>query len=230
MKSTVKDVMTTRVVWVKKSASFREMAHALRENRISAFPVLDEEGKVIGVVSESDLLAKEARNGEHDGLTGMVSDLLHHNELVKARGITAGELMTSPPVTVGPEDTVEHAARLLYKRKVKRLPVVDVAGHLAGIVSRADVLAVFDRPDEDIRREVNAEILFDQVLGDPNRLSVAVKDGVVTLAGTPETEGIGREIVDQTRHVQGVVAVRDRLSYPPPKDSGYDPCVMFPSD
>lgn len=229
MKSIVKDVMTTRVVWVKKSASFREMVCALRDNRVSAFPVLDDEGKVIGVVSEADMLTKEALGGDHDGLPGMVTGLLHHKDLVKARGITAGDLMTAPPVTVGPEDTVGHAARLMYTRKVKRLPVVDVDGHLAGIVSRADVLAVFDRPDEDIRREVNAEILFDQVLGDPNRLSVAVKDGVVTLAGTPETEGIGREIVDQTRHIQGVVAVRDRLNYPP-KGSGYDPAVMFPAD
>ena len=230
MKSTVKDVMTTRVVWVKKSASFREMARALQDNRVSAFPVLDDEGKVIGVVSEADMLTKEAFNVDHDGLTGKVSDLLHHNDLVKAQGITAGDLMTAPAVTVRPEDTVEHAARLMYTRKVKRLPVVDVNGHLAGIVSRADVLVVFDRPDEDIRREVNAEVLFDQVLGDPDRLSVAVKDGVVTLAGTPETEAIGREIVNQTRHIQGVVAVRDRLSYPPPKGSGFDPCVMFPAD
>jgi CBS domain-containing protein len=230
MKSTVKDVMTTRVVWVKKSASFREMARALRENRISAFPVLDDEGKVIGVVSEADMLTKEALGGEHDGLPGMVTDLLHHKDRVKARGITAGDLMTAPPVTVGPEDTVKHAARLMYTRKVKRVPVVDADGHLAGILSRADVLAVFDRPDEDIRREVNAEVFFDQVLGDPDRLSVAVKDGVVTLAGTPETEAIGREIVDQTRHIQGVVAVRDRLSYPPPKDSGYDSAIMFSTD
>ncbi len=230
MKSTVKDVMTTRVVWVKKSAPFREMARALRDNRVSAFPVLDDEGKVIGVVSEADLLTKEALGGEHDGLPGIVTDLLHHKDLVKARGITAGDLMTSPPVTAGPEDTVEHAARLMYTRKVKRIPVVDADGHLAGILSRADVLAVFDRPDEDIRREVNAEVLFDQVLGDPDRLSVAVKDGVVTLAGTPETEAIGHEIVDQTRHIQGVVAVRDRLNYPPPKGPGYDPSIMFPAD
>ena len=230
MKSTVKDVMTTRVVWVKKSAPFREMARALRDNRVSAFPVLDDEGKVIGVVSEADLLTKEALGGEHDGLPGIVTDLLHHKDLVKARGITAGDLMTSPPVTAGPEDTVEHAARLMYTRKVKRIPVVDADGHLAGILSRADVLAVFDRPDEDIRREVNAEILFDQVPDDPNRLSVAVKDGVVTLAGMPETEAIGHEIVDQTRHIQGVVAVRDRLNYPPPKGPGYDPSIMFPAD
>jgi len=230
MKSTVKEVMTTRVVWVKKGASFREMARALRENRVSAFPVLDEEGKVIGVVSEADMLTKEALGDERDGLPGMVNDLLHHKDLQKARGITAGDLMTAPPVTVGLEDTVQHAARLMYTHKVKRLPVVDANGHLAGILSRADVLAVFDRPDEDIRREVHAEVLFDQVLGDPNRLSVAVKDGVVTLAGTPETEAIGHEIVDQTRHIQGVVAVRDRLSYPPRKDPDYDPCVMFPSD
>ena len=229
MKTTVKDVMTIRVIWVKKDATFREMARALRDNRISAFPVLDDEGKVIGVVSEADMLTKEALGGEHDGLPGMVTDLLHHKDLVKARGITAGDLMTAPPVTAGPEDTIACAARLMYRRKVKRLPVVDANGHLAGILSRADVLAVFDRPDEDIRREVNAEVLFDQVRGDQDRLSVAVKDGVVTLAGTPETEAIGREIVDQTRHIPGVVAVRDRLGYPP-KASGFDPGIMFPPD
>ena len=107
MKTTVKDVMTIRVIWVKKDATFRDMARALRDNRISAFPVLDDEGKVIGVVSEADMLTKEALGGDHDGLPGMVTDLLHHKDLVKARGITAGDLMTAPPVTASPEDTID---------------------------------------------------------------------------------------------------------------------------
>ena len=72
------------------------MARALRDNRVTAFPVLDDEGKVIGVVSEADMLTKEALGGEHDGLTGMVTGLLHHKDMVKARGITAGDLMTAP--------------------------------------------------------------------------------------------------------------------------------------
>jgi CBS domain-containing protein len=147
MKTTVKDVMTSRVVWVKQDAPYKEMAAALRENRVSAFPVLDDEGTVIGVVSEADLLTKEALDGGYDGMPGMITGLLRRKEQGKARGITAADLMTHPAVTISPDDAVENAARLMYKSKLKRLPVVDADGHLTGIISRADVLSVFDRSD-----------------------------------------------------------------------------------
>jgi CBS-domain-containing membrane protein len=211
MQTAVKDVMTTRVIWVRKEAPFREMAAALRTHRVSAFPVLGEGDKVIGIVSEADMLTKEALDGE----PGMFSGLLHHRDAEKARGITAGDLMTAAVVTVAPEDTVAHAARLMYTRKVKRLPVVDANGHLVGIISRADVLAVFDRPDEDIREEITNEVLLSEFLVDPHAFDVKVRDGIVTLTGGPETNEIGHEIVQRVRHVQGVVAVRDRLSYLP---------------
>ena len=214
MKSTVKDVMTTRVIFVRKGASFREMAATLREHRISAFPVLDDR-KVIGVVSEADLLTKQALDSGEDGMPGMITGLLRYREQGKARGITAADLMTSPPVTVRPEDTVEHAARLMYMRRVKRLPVVNAAGRLVGIISRADVLSVFDRPDSEIRAEITNDVMREEFLIDPKRLTVAVKDGVVTLEGTPGNTVVGHEILRRVRHVQGVVAVRDRLSYPP---------------
>ena len=211
MKTAVKDVMTTRVIWVRKDAPFRELAAALRTHRVSAFPVLGDGDKVIGVVSEADMLAKEALDGE----PGMFSGLLHHRDAEKARGITAGDMMTAAVVTVAPEDTVSHAARLMYTRKVKRLPVVDANGHLVGIISRADVLAVFDRTEEDIREEIINEVLLAEFLVDPHAFDVKVSDGIVTLTGVPETNEIGHEIVQRVRHVQGVVAVRDRLSYRP---------------
>ncbi len=215
MKSTVKDVMTTRVIWARKDASFREMVATLREHRLSAFPVLDDDRKVIGVVSEADLLTKQALDSGEDGMPGMITGLLRRREQEKARGITAGDLMTSPPVTVRPEDTVEHAARLMYTRRVKRLPVVSAAGRLVGIISRADVLSVFDRSDKEIRDEITNDVMRDEFLLDPKRLTVAVKDGVVTVEGTPGNTVVGHEILRRVRHVQGVVAVRDRLSYPP---------------
>jgi CBS domain-containing protein len=214
MESTVKEVMSTRVIWVKKDATFRDLAAALREYRVSAFPVLDEAGKVIGVVSEADLLTKEALGSEPEGMPGMITGILHRKEQERARGLTAGDLMTSPAVTVRPDDTVEHAARLMYTRKVKRLPVVDTAGHLVGIISRADVLAVFDRTDAQIRREIT-KVMREELLIDPKEFTVRVKDGVVTLEGAPGTTTAGGEIVRRIRHVQGVVAVRDRLSYVP---------------
>jgi len=215
MKSTVREVMSTRVIWVRKNASFREMAAALREHRVSAFPVLDDNDKVIGVVSEADLLAKEALDSEPDGMPGMITGILRRKEQEKARGITAGDLMTSPPVTVTAEETVEHAARLMYTRKVKRLPVVNVTGHLVGIISRADVLAVFDRSDKEIRNEITNDVMRGEFLVDPKGFTITVKDGVVTLKGTPGTTTMGQELVRRIRHVQGVVAVRDRLGDPP---------------
>jgi CBS-domain-containing membrane protein len=140
MNNAVKDVMTIRVVSVKRGTSFKEMATALRENRVSAFPVIDDDGKVIGVVSEADMLARKVLS------TGM-----HRGEQDKAEDLTAGNLMTHPAITVSPEDSV---------LQIKRLPVIDPSGRLAGIISRADVLATFDRSDEQIRREVTDDVIW----------------------------------------------------------------------
>ena len=219
---TVKDVMSTLPVWVSESASFREIAARLRECRVSAFPVLDADGKVTGVVSEADLLVKEAVPDEPNVIWGLLAGIVHHAARGKAGGVTAAELMTSPAVTIAPDETVEHAARLMYDRKVKRLPVVDQAGRLVGIISRSDVLAVFDRTDAEIREEIMSQVIAGR--SEPSWYSVIVTDGVVTLEGTPETAAIGRDLVRRARHVQGVVAVRDRLVYPvPPVPSGPGP-------
>jgi hypothetical protein len=96
MRSTVREIMTTRVIWVRRDASFREMAAALRSHRVSAFPVLDDAGRVIGVVSEADLLAKEVVGAEPEGVPAMINGILHRRDAEKARGITAGDLMTPP--------------------------------------------------------------------------------------------------------------------------------------
>jgi CBS domain-containing protein len=212
MNAIVRDVMTTHVVAVRKSATFKDMVTQMREQRVSAFPVIDDDNKVVGVVSEADLLTKEAL--EFSG-PGRISTMLHHREQGKAAGVTAEDLMTKPPVTVGPDDLVSAAARLMYSRRVKRLPVVDDDGRLAGIVSRVDVLSVYGRPDASIRQEITDSVVAGTVLADPARFTVTVKDGIVTIEGEPETAAAGRDIIEAARHVEGVVAVRDRLSYPP---------------
>ena len=209
MKAMVKDVMTTQVVAVRRDATFKEMAATLRRFRVSAFPVVDEHQKVIGVVSEADLLVKEAL-GHH----GVIDGLVHHKEVQKAEGVTAGDLMTHPAVTVRPGDSVGHAARLMYRLRIKRLPVVDAGGGLIGLVSRTDLLAIYDRPDEEIRQEITDQVILREFLADPRQFTVTVEAGVVTLRGNPETTALGHEIVRKVRHVPGVVAVRDRLSYP----------------
>jgi CBS domain-containing protein len=211
MKTSVKDVMTTQVVAVKLGASFKEMAARLRQDRVSAFPVIDDDGKVIGVVSEADMLARKVLSADHAGTsTGM----MHRGEQEKAEDLTAGDLMTHPAITVSPEDSVEVAARLMYTLQVKRLPVIDPSGRLAGIISRTDVLAVFDRSDEEIRKEITDDVIWHECGADPSQFAVTFQAGVVTLEGRPETVALGHDMVRRIRHVQGVVAVRDRLSYP----------------
>ena len=119
--------------------------------------------------------------------------------------------MTRPPVTIGPDEPAAHAARLLYSRRVRQLPVTSADGTLIGIVSRADVLSVYSRPDEEIRREI-IQVVLEALPGDPGRCTVAVKDGIVTIEGIAETAAVGRDIIGKARHVEGVVAVRDRLT------------------
>jgi CBS domain-containing protein len=211
--------MTGEVLAVRRDTSYKEMAARLHEYRVSAFPVVDENRRVIGVVSEADLLAKEALAGEHTAIPVAITGILHHKGYQKAEGITAGDLMTHPAVTVRPEDSVEHAARLMYTLQVKRLPVVDAGGYLVGIVSRSDLLTVFDRPDEEIHAEIVNDVILRDFLVDPALYTVTVADGIVTIQGAPETADLGHRLVTRIRHVQGVVAVRDELAYPPPERS-----------
>lgn len=211
MKRLVRDVMTARVVAVKKTASFKEMILQMRKFRVSAFPVIDDAGRVIGVVSQADMLNKEA-----DLATGPVplSSVLRFRDREKAAGVTAAELMTSPPLTVSPSTPLTEAARLMRDRRVKRLPVINASGHLIGIISRADVLSVFTRPDADIHREAAEEAIAESFLEDSRLFGVTVHDGIVTVTGPPQSEQAGHDMVEAIRHIDGVVAVRDELSYP----------------
>ncbi len=217
MRTKVRDVMTTRVVAVKEKATFKDIATLLTEYRVSAFPVLDDEGKVIGVVSEADMLSKEALvadMGVQAARLGRIAGSPHHDEFAKAAAVTAADLMTKPPVVVTPDEPVTSAARLMYHGRVKRLPVVGEKGQLVGIVSRADVLSVYSRPDSEIRQEITENVIRGEFLADPDQFAVSVKDGIVTLEGYPETAASGRDMVAETWHVEGVVSVRDRLTYP----------------
>jgi CBS-domain-containing membrane protein len=214
MNSTVKDVMSTHVIAVRQGASYKEMAAMLHEQRVSAFPLLDDDNKVIGVVSESDLLTKEALEGT---APRALPSLTRQRVRRQVNGVTAADLMTKPPVTIGPDEPATQAARLMYSHRVKRLPVIGAHGRLIGIVTRSDVLSVFSRPDAEIRHQVARDLILDTFLCDPDKFVVTVKDGIVTIEGTPETTPIGRDIIDAVRHMEGVVAVRDRLSQPHPR-------------
>src|SRR5487761_841811 len=203
--------MSTHVIAVRQNAPYKEMAAMLHNQRVSAFPVINDDNKVIGVVSETDLLVKEALEGT---VPRTLQSLTRQSVRTRVNGLTAADLMTKPPVTIGPDKPVTDAARLMFNQRVKRLPVISDDGTLIGIVTRSDVLSVYSRPDADMQHQVTQELILGTFLCDPGRFTVTVKDGIVTIEGTPETTTVGQDIIDAVRHMEGVVAVRDRLSYP----------------
>jgi len=213
MSAYVRDIMTTGVVTVRPDTPYRTVAVMFRQHRVSGFPVTGDDGKVAGVVTETDLLALAAGR--------------HHRGHDPDGQATAGDLMSHPAVTVSPDDLVKTAAGLMNKHRLQRLPVVAPDGRLAGIVSRSDVLSVFDRSDAEIRREVTQDVIADGFFTDPARFTVTVHNGIVTLAGAPGSVVLGASIVAQVEHLEGVVAVRDRFTYPVPSAPS-DPSV--PSD
>ncbi|MFJ5834126.1 CBS domain-containing protein [Streptomyces sp. NPDC093089] len=180
-------LMTDNVVSAVPATSFRDVAKLLAEHGISGVPIVDDDDHVVGVVSESDLLAR------HE--------------------LTARDLMTVPAVTVHAEETVADAARLMVRRGVERLPVVDEEERLVGIVTRRDLLCVYLRPDSEIRRRLREDVLTDAMSLPGYAVDVHVLDGVVTLGGRVRRRSQALMLVGLAERVDGVVAVVDRLSF-----------------
>lgn len=170
---TVSDVMTHTAVAVGREASYKEIVEVMHQWKVSALPVLEGEGRVVGVVSEADLLVKEQFRRADP------APLERAEEAAKAGAVLAEELMSSPAVTVRPAATVSEAARIMARKGVKRLPVVNDIGMLEGVVSRGDLLRVFLRPDEEIEDEVRTAVLGE--LTPPAHIACSVEEGVVTL-------------------------------------------------
>jgi CBS domain-containing protein len=208
MSATVADVMTTRVIAVKRSADYKEICGVLRRYRVSACPVINDAGKVVGVVSEADLLYKVADPKPPSGLIRLRWKLTEES---KVNAVTAAQLMTSPAISIQPNTPVAVAARVMQERRVRRLPVVGPGGDLVGIVSRTDLLSVFERPDEEIRDEVLREVIAGEFGLEPAEFEVGVASGVVTVAGVLAHLDTALALLARIRYLEGVVAVRDRL-------------------
>ena len=210
----VSEVMTTSVVTVDRITPYQEIDRLLTEHRISGMPVLKMGREVAGVVSEADLLAAEDETNRRARMDSSVGRrrLLHKQP---PGSLTAGTLMTSPAITIGPDATIPAAARLMNTHHIRRLPVVDEDGKLIGVVSRRDLLSVFLRPDADITHDVR-QVLDEVPLADPKEIVVTVRHGVVTLVGAmrPET-GEGHDLIPLVLRlvwdIDGVVDVVTRL-------------------
>ena len=205
------DVMATDVVTVDRATPYKQVARMLAEHDVSALPVLSGGGRVLGMVSEADVLRKEERS--FGRLSAGLPRRTHH-EKEQAAALTAGELMTSPAVTIHPDAPLGAAARLMNGHHIRRLPVVNPASELIGVVSRQDLLSVFLRSDDEIAAEI-ADALTRLLTDGPVQVAVTVREGMVTLTGrVPQAEQIAA-VVKMTADTDGVVAVTSRLTAGP---------------
>jgi CBS domain-containing protein len=212
MHSLVKDLMTTPVVTVTPQTPFKEIVARLAQHRVSAVPVVDDAGLVLGVVSEADLLLKE-EFPDPDADIPLFWTKRRRLERDRAAATTARDLMSIAVVSIAPDATVAEAARRMHTAGVKRLLVLDEGGRLVGIVSRADLLKVFNRPDQAIRREIMDEVIVGEFMMDPNRFFIQVTDGVVVLRGRAERRSLLPYLVRAVHSVEGVVRVKNRLTF-----------------
>jgi len=210
----VSDVMTTAVVTVDRITPYQDIDRLLTRHRISGVPVLKMGREVVGVVSETDLLAAEDETRRQARMAGSMGRRWHLRRQQYMR-LTAGALMTSPAVTIGADATIPAAARLMNTHHIARLPVVDEKGQLIGIVSRRDLLSVFLRPDADIAHDAR-QVLDELPLADPMEVIAEVRHGVVTLTGSMRPEpGHEQDLMPLALRliwdVDGVVDVVNRL-------------------
>ncbi|SFC43277.1 CBS domain-containing protein [Streptomyces aidingensis] len=219
-------IMNRDVVTVEADTPVKQAAALLARNGISGLPVVDDDDRVLGVLSKTDLTLRQAAQGTEPPswwqtrlAPGARRERIARQ---KAGARTAGELMTSPAITVHARQSIAEAARVMAAGGVERLPVIDEEGRLAGIVSRSDLLRVFLRPDGEIRDEVVQEVLVRTLWLPPDSLRVEVDDGVVTLNGTVSRRSEAGIAVRLTGRVDGVVSVVDELAWEE-DDSGLPP-------
>ncbi|WP_432839529.1 CBS domain-containing protein [Dactylosporangium sp. CA-092794] len=223
----VADVMTMGAVSVQADTPFKEIVDLMEAHEVNAVPVVDEFDRVVGVVSSADLLTKIEFAGDDDRVRLFES---RHTRQArgKAHATAAGELMSAPVVTVMGTTSLPAAARIMESAGLKRLPVVDDLGRLIGMVTRRDLLKVFLRSDEEIRREIENEALDGLVGVERSQVRVEVDDGVVTLLGEVERSSVIPSVIRQIERVDGVVDVVSHLSASADDEpQGFRAPVMF---
>jgi len=209
---TVREVMTGHVITARPTTSFQQLVALLAEHAISAVPVVDDDGVVIGVVSETDLLTKQEFHGGADPVTvfaGPATRRRHH----KAEATTAADLMSHPPLTIGPDEPVASAARRLGRADVRRLIVVDEFSRPIGVVSRRDLVGALMVPDAEILAEVRGVLTTAGRDGIGSELTASVHAGTVIVDGVIILRSAADELRWRLLRVPGVVTVKSRLEF-----------------
>jgi CBS domain-containing protein len=210
----VREVMTRKVVTVEEDTPLKDVAELMLAHRVSGLPVVDGD-RVLGVVSETDVLFKEqGASFPRPGLLRRWVNPLPASLRRKVSARTAGEAMTSPAITIPGGATVSDAAALMLERRVNRLPVVD-GGRFVGIVTRADLVRTFTRSDDDIDHDLRDDVLLRTLWRSPDSVGIDVSGGEVQLSGRVENELAAEALVAFARRVPGVVAVESQMTWPP---------------
>jgi CBS domain-containing protein len=192
----------------------KEVAELLATHSISGVPVVGAGGRVVGVVSEADILYKERpETRDRKGLFGLLLEASRIEADAKFHARTAGEAMTSPPITIEPNRSLTEAASLMLDQGINRLPVVDEDGDLVGIVTRADLVKAFVRSDDDIAEEIREDVILRTLWIAPEQITVRVESGEVTLAGQVESEAEAELLPKFVQRVPGVVSVLSKLTW-----------------
>lgn len=211
----VRDVMATHVVSVPRTMMFKDIAQVLVEHRISGAPVLMRSGRVVGMVTEGDLL--RARDRHVEARRRWTGTHRYGTDRDRFLRLSAEKLMTSPAVTICPGATIAAAAEVMNLHRVRRLPVVDTDGKLLGVVNRRDLLNVFLVPDEDISRQVG-ELLAEIMPESPVPIEATVRGGIVTLTGEPDATAPRAQVaetIDLAWDIDGVIDVIDHTGHAP---------------
>jgi CBS domain-containing protein len=210
----VKDAMTSDVVTVQPGTSLKGAARTMVERRISGTPVVDAAGKLVGMISEGDILIRE--RGVVENVEGALAWLVRPRLFEDAEKIGArvvGEAMTSPAITIGPERPVTAAAALMIDRGVNRLPVVDHDGRLVGIVTRADLVRAFARTDAELVEDIRTDVVQHTMWLPAESVEVQVDDGEVTLRGQIPQRRDAELLPRLTARVPGVIGVTSELTW-----------------
>jgi CBS domain-containing protein len=210
----VRDAMTTTVVTADRDTPLPRLIDDMITFGVSALPVVDDQRKVVGIVSEADLVARRGFDARPRRVLSVVDDMLHahHNRWrLKAEASTTADIMTTPVRCVGPLDSVRTATARMVTMGLKRLPVVDSDDRLVGIISQRDVLRLLHRTDHEIQLAVEAILATEVYDRDAGGLTAATADGVVTLHGSVPTAGDVGLLERLARDVPGVVDVRNHV-------------------
>lgn len=193
----VVDLMTTEVIAESRDTGLREAARLMFRNRVSGLPITEQDGTLIGIITEADFLRLE----------------VERQEGARDQVVTVGEVMSIGVVTIRPEMEIYEAAKIMAVQEVKRLPVVDDDNRLLGVISRADIVSIFTRPDDVIEDEIREDLLRRVLFIDPDDLGVSVTNGVVALSGEVGTRAEASMLEELTNRLDGVFGVETNLTW-----------------